>query len=948
GITLHGGIHDGDTVSSPSDTLAVSLHGGTGGIAIHDRTGADGDIITQGGDFEARGEASLSVGSISTQGMAPDADGNGAAGGDITLISTHGSIAVDGSLDARGGAGTSQGTPTRGGHAGSVTLTAGADDLVIIGDVIADGGDGHDETGPAALHSGHAGAITLVADNGELTLQGNVSAQGTTPDAAADITVSAETLKIDGSGEPQIIAGANQVNLSSAERLALTHDLTITAGAGATLDGGIDYDGIGAGALTVNAGDGVTLHGGIHDGDTVSSPSDTLAVSLHGRTGGIAIYDRAGADGDIITQGGDFEAQGEAALAVGSISTQGTALDADGNGTAGGDITLISTHGSIAVDGSLDARGGAGAQPGTPTRGGHAGSVTLTAGAGDLAITGDVIADGGDGYDETGPAALHRGHAGAITLLADNGMLKLQGNVSAQGATPADPDAAADITLSAQTLKLHGSGESQTIAGTNQVNLSAAERLALTHDLTITAGAGAALDGGIDYDGIGAGTLTVNAGDGVTLGGGIYDSDPVASDDQLTISIAGGLGAVAVAENIHTGGADFIASGASYATDATLSTGAGKASIDVEGDATLGGMDVGGSLSVAAGNDISQASGTSLLSASDVSLSGHDIVLDGNNRLSGDLDLKAAGDVILRNDTATSFSNLAAKKLTLSSADAVSQTEAAKVVLERLQIHEADSLDLRVSTDDSANPLHIDGIQSSGDVTIHAADMRLSGNIDSRGTVNLNSTNGIFHDGDVLISAPRIDMNAGTGVGAVDARLSTRTNMLNVVSAGGDIGISNTGKVTVNLKAQQGNIRFENDESIEIDRIVTSATSGDVHVTSYEGSIIAKRQKLPAASEAEADVVAHSAFLSAIKGTLGELRRPIVVFPAKPQHIDTPTFTESSLLDVLTGLSGEQVTQIENMGAIDPAIFSAVRNFDHADVSILMPPDQRYEDEPED
>ncbi|MFA7618585.1 MAG: hypothetical protein WC012_06000, partial [Thiohalomonadaceae bacterium] len=536
----------------------------------------------------------------------------------------------------------------------------------------------------------------------------------------------------------------------------------------------------------------------------------------------------------------------------------------------------------------------------------------------------------------------------AITLLADNGMLKLQGNVSAQGATPADPDAAADITLSAQTLKLHGSGESQTIAGTNQVNLSAAERLALTHDLTITAGAGAALDGGIDYDGIGAGTLTVNAGDGVTLGGGIYDSDPVASDDQLTISIAGGLGAVAVAENIHTGGADFIASGASYATDATLSTGAGKASIDVEGDATLGGMDVGGSLSVAAGNDISQASGTSLLSASDVSLSGHDIVLDGNNRLSGDLDLKAAGDVILRNDTATSFSNLAAKKLTLSSADAVSQTEAAKVVLERLQIHEADSLDLRVSTDDSANPLHIDGIQSSGDVTIHAADMRLSGNIDSRGTVNLNSTNGIFHDGDVLISAPRIDMNAGTGVGAVDARLSTRTNMLNVVSAGGDIGISNTGKVTVNLKAQQGNIRFENDESIEIDRIVTSATSGDVHVTSYEGSIIAKRQKLPAASEAEADVVAHSAFLSAIKGTLGELRRPIVVFPAKPQHIDTPTFTESSLLDVLTGLSGEQVTQIENMGAIDPAIFSAVRNFDHADVSILMPPDQRYEDEPED
>jgi hypothetical protein len=44
-------------------------------------------------------------------------------------------------------------------------------------------------------------------------------------------------------------------------------------------------------------------------------------------------------------------------------------------------------------------------------------------------------------------------------------------------------------------------------------------------------------------------------------------------------------------------------------------------------------------------------------------------------------------------------------------------------------------------------------------------------------------------------------------------------------------------------------------------------------------------------------------------------------------------------------VSNEQLIQIEALSEIDPAIFTSVSNYIHDEVAILMPADQRFDDD---
>jgi hypothetical protein len=70
--------------------------------------------------------------------------------------------------------------------------------------------------------------------------------------------------------------------------------------------------------------------------------------------------------------------------------------------------------------------------------------------------------------------------------------------------------------------------------------------------------------------------------------------------------------------------------------------------------------------------------------------------------------------------------------------------------------------------------------------------------------------------------------------------------------------------------------------------------------------------------------------------------RPIWGFGIKPR-----TFNDNSQLKTNINQigAGEQLVEVELLEQIDPAVFTGVKNYFYREVSILLPEDQRYEDE---
>uniref|UniRef100_UPI00055CDB23 hypothetical protein n=1 Tax=Marinimicrobium agarilyticum TaxID=306546 RepID=UPI00055CDB23 len=209
-------------------------------------------------------------------------------------------------------------------------------------------------------------------------------------------------------------------------------------------------------------------------------------------------------------------------------------------------------------------------------------------------------------------------------------------------------------------------------------------------------------------------------------------------------------------------------------------------------------------------------------------------------------------------------------------------------------------------------------------------------------------------------------------------RLLTETRELHATNRGGAISMGNTGELRVERLANNGNIDFENLGTVVLDNrngpvfdleATDALQAGGTGNANYEqgtlrmeledGNLIA----LGSRSSVRPDLVGKRGIFF-VDGDIGSASRPLVMyfkdylfmrgqrsfrpswaFDTAPAEVEDESVARFSQ-DLST--AGDQLVEVEGLEEIDPAIFTEVRNYSYDEVSILMPPDQRYGDEEDD
>jgi trimeric autotransporter adhesin len=375
--------------------------------------------------------------------------GIGRAGGNVTLHSTTGTIDVDGTISTIGSAAAADGV---GGAGGTVTITTDGTDAITVEAITTTGGAGHTDG-----NGGVGGEISITSTSSTTTLGANIAAIGGaggggagTQGAGGDVTcVSATVLGgsilIDTGATAGTVTFSNTLNGTAAH----TQTLGITAGTGHIVFSGT-VGTTALGAVTLTSATNVT--GAIF---TATSLTQTAGAGTTTFSGTVTTTGKADVAGGVVN----------IAATVGNISF--AAITANGGtpttsaGENGGDVTLYSAGGTIAVTGTISTIGSNATADGN---GGVGGDVVIT-GAADTVDVVAITTTGGNGNTNGDGGA-----AGVITLTATDSTLTLAGTITATGGTLAGGGAT-------------GAGGATTfVAGTGLID---------TADQIITVGSGA-------------------------------------------------------------------------------------------------------------------------------------------------------------------------------------------------------------------------------------------------------------------------------------------------------------------------------------------------------------------------------------------------------------------------------------------------------------------------
>ncbi|MCP4429873.1 MAG: hypothetical protein GY806_02735, partial [Gammaproteobacteria bacterium] len=221
---------------------------------------------------------------------------------------------------------------------------------------------------------------------------------------------------------------------------------------------------------------------------------------------------------------------------------------------------------------------------------------------------------------------------------------------------------------------------------------------------------------------------------------------------------------------------------------------------------------------------------------------------------------------------------------------------------------------------------------------------------------------------DTNLQVDRLTIRTVSGIGINNA-LETRVALMDVINTGaGDIDIAFIQQGDVEFVALQnsnsiGTIKIDSDSdyyfnpgSVDANRLqgtLTMTTSGDFFGVGN-------------ANLNNADIRAFSATFFSPGGTFGTPVRPIILdvptqgnvliqttttsagyFPETPDDLISDGI-DIGILGNISAIAGDQLVEIESLSEVDPAIFTALRNFSLEEISIHMPRDQRYDDEFED
>ena len=250
------------------------------------------------------------------------------------------------------------------------------------------------------------------------------------------------------------------------------------------------------------------------------------------------------------------------------------------------------------------------------------------------------------------------------------------------------------------------------------------------------------------------------------------------------------------------------------------------------------------------------------------------------------------------------------------------------------------------------------------------------------GEMTFNSAGSIIDaNGDLInISAKKFTAYALSGIGVPDD-LETNVAGLSLESQTNGIRIINTGEVTIDRMRSNGNIYFSNykgdvllDNSenpvfgrTEPDALLAGGTMNsnynlsDLFIRIDSGDLLMapghnKSKEMPA-------IVASNAKIDIAGGNFGTLGAPIIVyvrgdfvytasrytkpvwaFGVAPSNPVKGPGVQTSLIDLLSA-GAEQLVVVEEINQINPAIFTNVRNYVYDDIAIMLPADQRYDDD---
>ncbi|MEW5756487.1 MAG: filamentous hemagglutinin N-terminal domain-containing protein [Pseudomonadota bacterium] len=311
-----------------------------------------------------------------------------------------------------------------------------------------------------------------------------------------------------------------------------------------------------------------------------------------------------------------------------------------------------------------------------------------------------------------------------------------------------------------------------------------------------------------------------------------------------------------------------------------------------------------------------------------------------------------------------------------------------------------DAIDTRIKTLDirKAGPVYITeeadlDIRTTGDVTNTGA-FRVGGTtgIDAGGgSLTLDNADNDFdfvnatknaqaitlHDADNIIGgdirADKITLVTGSGVGyRVDkvtvSPLQIHTAALTIDNKNNGVYVKNDQATTVSI-VTKGEIHVRNTGNLAVDKLY--ANGGDfssmdaitdkdeVYVRVDGGAVIAARSKEAPTSKPDIIGKRLTVVTSTTLGTAG--RRMSIMVPdtfgyygprgqgyvyyyGREPNIVLNKDDLAASID-FTNLSNQQMIEVESLANIDPAIFTAVRNYYYADESVRMPDDQRYNDE---
>ena len=271
-------------------------------------------------------------------------------------------------------------------------------------------------------------------------------------------------------------------------------------------------------------------------------------------------------------------------------------------------------------------------------------------------------------------------------------------------------------------------------------------------------------------------------------------------------------------------------------------------------------------------------------------------------------------------------------------------------------------------------------------------DMRL-GSITAT-TITLNAREGAIVDNASLLTAESVTLAAASGIGqgsvahddngfSVEATgaINTNTSTLSVINASfdetgavsteatsGAVNINNSGDLTVDDLRNYGDIILENSGNITLAvtenvGAINANYGGEITDTSYAGSVAllnggTNNLSTTGIGYNEADIIGENLFVSSVV-RFGDQARPVRLrannqftllasqgavfyFGGRPNSVTTSADLALLVIQGFSGLSSQQLINIETLSEIDPAIFTDVRNYNYDDIAILLPADQRY------